>query len=112
MAGGSAKLIEGDYEVFNLSFIKFTMLIHELEINLNPNQSNKFKNLINFERWLLNPDDFDYKLFRVYWLKPISHSKFFLTKIKNNKYIKIHLENELRKEFNQELSNSYVKYFM
>lgn len=112
MTGGSVKFIEGDYEVFNFSFMNFTMLIHRLEIKLNPNQSNKFKNLIDFEKWLLNPDDFDYKLFKVYWLKPISHSKFFLTKIKNNKYIKTHLENELRSNFNQELSNTYVKYFM
>lgn len=112
MAGGSIKFIEGDYEVFNFSFMNFTLLIHRLEIKLNSDQLNKFKNLIDFEKWLLNPDDFDYNFFKVFWLKPISHSKFFLTKIKSNKHIKTYLENELRKEFNQELSNTYVKYFM
>jgi hypothetical protein len=101
-----------DYSKLDYVFFNFALLVHFKNIVLSEVQREKLKDLSNFENWLLDPHQFDYSLFNIYWLTSIRRKSIFLNKIKSIQEIKHLLEKELRIEFTQDLSEIYVKYFI
>lgn len=93
-------------------FFNFALLIHAKEITLSKMNLMQLENLTDFEKWLLNPFDFNYDLFKIYWLNVIHPKSQFLKKISRIVTLKSTLEKSLKSEFNQELSYIYVKFFI
>jgi len=94
----------------DLDFINYILIVYKLKIDLNRSELKVFTNLNNFETWLLNPIDFDYRLFDSKWLIDLDNS-IILDEIKNIKPIGEAIEIELRKEFNSTLAEIKYKYF-
>ncbi len=67
-------------------------------------------NLNDFETWLLNPIEFDYKKFDAKWLTDINYP-VILDRLKGNANIRSAIETELEKEFNPVLAEVKYRYF-
>lgn len=93
-------------------FFNFALLIHAKEITLTETNLLQLENLSDFEKWLLNPLDFDYTQFQLYWMRVVPHKSFFMKKISKVSILKELLQNSLKSNFDQEFSNMYVKYFI
>lgn len=93
-------------------FFNFILLMHAKEINLSETNLSQLEDLSDFEKWMVNPFDYNYDQFQMYWIPVIPHKSFFMKKIGKVKILKGLLENSLKCNFNQELSNIYVKYFI
>jgi len=101
-----------DTQVSNFIFFNFALQIHAKEINLSETNLAQFTHLSDFEKWLLNPIDFDYNHFEIYWLRIIHHKSAFMKKIAGLEPLRKILQNKLKSEFDQELSDLYVKFFI
>lgn len=101
-----------DHYKCNLTFFNFALLVQTKNIQISKEQLNEFNHVSDFEKWILNPDDFNYDLFQSFWLKTISHRPILLGKLSSIVDIREKLKESLHSEFDQELSNIYVKYFL
>lgn len=110
--GESVEFKDGESSVHNYTFLNFIWLIHSIDIPLTIDQKNKFLKLNNFEKWLLDPYNFDYSLFESCWLVHILNNRKFAASIKNISQIKASLEKSLNEKFDQKLSNFYVQHFI
>lgn len=93
-------------------FFNFALLMHAKEITLSETNLSQLENLSDFEKWLLNPFDYNYAQFQMYWMYVVPHKSFFMKKISKLVILKELLEQSLKSNFDQELSNMYVKYFI
>lgn len=64
-----------DYQDFY--FYNFALLVYDRELDFRRPELALFTNLSDFERWLLNPLDFDYAHFDADWLRALYHAHFF-----------------------------------
>jgi hypothetical protein len=100
----------GDLELTDLVFINYIFILYKLNIDFNRSELNVFTNLNDFETWLLNPVEFDYKKFEAIWLTDINDS-IILERLKGNVNIDNAIESQLEKEFNPVLAELKYKYF-
>lgn len=101
-----------DTKISNFIFFNFALQIHAKQINLSETNLSQFTNLSDFEKWLLNPIDFDYNHFEIFWLRVIHHKSLFMKKIRNVDDLGEILKNYLKSNFDHELSSMYVKNFL
>lgn len=99
-------------KVSNFVFFNFALQLHAKGIDLNETQLSHLTNLSEFEKWLLNPVDYNYDNFQMYWMYVVPHKSVFMKKAGKVAALKELLELRLRNEFDQELSNMYGKYFI
>jgi len=101
-----------DYSRLDFILFNFALLVQHKGIVFTTSQRKMLTDLSDYETWLIDPHHFDYKSFKCYWLISVFRKTIFLDKIKGIEEIKHLLEVELKREFNQELSEIYVKYFI
>ena len=112
--GSGVRFKDGKIDWTNLDFVffNFALLVHAKKITLSDFQREKLKDLSDYEKWLLDPLKFDYSRFNVCWMSSIHRKSIFLNELKEIEQIKNALQVELRREYSQELSEIYVKYFI
>ena len=101
----------GELELTDLVFINYIFIIYKLKIDFNRSELKSFTNLNDFETWLLNPIDFNYKIFDTKWLIDISNYSIIFDRLRNIEPIGAAIEIELNKEFNSTLAKIKYKYF-
>src|SRR5690606_14920718 len=95
-------------ETINLSFLNFILLISKLEIDVELAFFDKLTGLNYFEKWLLNPKNFDYHLFDSNWVISVAEYPNFLKRLANIPDLVIAVDNRLQSEFNPSLAE--IKY--
>jgi hypothetical protein len=100
----------GVLKLTDVLFIRLAHLIYKFNIDFEMEELKGFTNLNDFEKWLLNPDTFNYKDFDADWLldcnKPI-----FLNRLKGNGDIANAIDKKLKDSFNSELASIKYNYF-
>lgn len=94
----------------DVTFYNFAILIYYLKVDFRDKRLQKVAYSSKFEYWLLNPDKFDYKEFKVEWLKPVKN-RYILERLKAFPIIKSYIESYLESDYDQELAELYFKYF-
>ena len=100
----------GRLELSDLVFINYVFLVYQLKIDFNRSELNLFTNLNDFETWLLNPIDFNYRKFDAIWLTDLNHP-IILERLKGNFNITKAIDLELKKDFNPVLAELHYKFF-
>ncbi|RXQ92209.1 hypothetical protein EO244_11715 [Ancylomarina salipaludis] len=100
---GTLKLTDG-------LFIRLVYLIYKFNIDFEIEELKGFTNLNDFEKWLLNPDTFNYDDFDANWLLDCN-KPMFLNRLKGNGDIANALDLKLITSFNSELASMKYKYF-
>jgi hypothetical protein len=95
----------------NFLFIGYACLIYSHNIPFNKPELKLFVNLSEFERWLLNPIDFNYENFNAKWLLTI-YDTIIINSIKGNREIANSIEKQLETEFDPILAEIKYKYFL
>lgn len=93
----------------NYTFYNFVILLNILGIEDRDEILNKFDDLDHYQKWLINPKEYDYKKFDVKWILA-ADNKYILNSIRGIKEIKNYVSKELRTNFNSKLSEIYYKY--
>ncbi|WP_445748865.1 hypothetical protein [Polaribacter sp.] len=106
--GGAYKF--GKLELTDLVFINYIFIIYKLNIDFKRIELKVFTNLNEFETWLLNPLEFDYKKFKAIWLTDLK-DKIILDRLKGNLNITKAINKQLKREFNPILAEIKYKYF-
>lgn len=87
-------------------FYNFIILLNILNIERNVELLEGFNHISNFEKWLLNPNDFDYSNFNIKWIIA-ADNVYILKNLKGIKPLIKSLENELKKDFNSRIAEIY-----
>ena len=93
-----------------ISHIMILTIIYKLNIDFEIEDLKIFTNLNNFEKWILNPNTFNYKDFDSCWLLDFNQP-IYLNRLKENKNITNALYLKLNETFNSELASIKFKYF-
>lgn len=94
-------------ELYNI-----TLLIYILDIEWGTEYFSEYKNINSFERWMLNPLDFNYSHFDVKWLTIFEkHQSYVLLIMEKIPQIKEKLLQSLNAEYNEQLARIYFCYF-
>jgi len=107
---GSRAYKFGELELTDLVFINFIFIVYKLNIDFDRSELKSFANLNDFETWLLNPIDFNYKKFDAKWLTDIKNP-IILDRLRGNRKIESAIEKELKENFNSVLAEIKYKYF-
>ncbi|WP_303315194.1 type IIL restriction-modification enzyme MmeI [Flavivirga abyssicola] len=103
---------KGNNPVFDgYRFYNFIILLNILNINKESELLNVFANISEYEKWLLNPEKYNYSNFDAKWILA-SDNKFILGSLSGIEDIVNAVEIELKKEFNPILSEIYYKYLL
>lgn len=95
----------------NFHLINYILIIYILDIDFNDPNIKLLNNLEESEKWILNPIDYNYDNFNPLWLLDYNYS-IILTRIKTIINIKTAVEENLRKEYNEDLAKIYAKFFI
>lgn len=100
----------GTLKLTDMLFIRLIHIIYKFNIDFEMKDLKMFTNINNFEKWLLDPNNFNYANFDADWLldcnKPI-----FLNRLKGNGNISKAIDLKLKHSFNSELASIKYKYF-
>jgi hypothetical protein len=90
-------------------FYNFILLLKINNIDPNDKRLNRLTNLSLFERWLLNPNDFDYSEFDPEWLIA-SNNASILEKLRHNDQVKQLTHQYLKQNYSPELAEIYFSF--
>lgn len=92
-------------------FYNFIIILNILKIEREPEILNCFSDISDFERWLLDPRNYDYSKFDAKWVLA-SNNKYILNGLKGIPEIEKAVEEKLKIEFNPTLYEIYYKYLL
>jgi hypothetical protein len=90
------------------TFYNFIILLNILKIDRKSELLNGFSHISEFEKWLLNPNEYDYRNFNAKWILA-SDNVYILKSLKGIKPLINSVETELKKDFNARISEIYYK---
>ncbi|MBN8694580.1 MAG: hypothetical protein J0L69_15405 [Bacteroidetes bacterium] len=100
----------GELELTDVIFFDCIFIIYKKNIDFSKDELKLFTNLNQFETWILNPLQYDYKNFDAKWLIDVN-IPVIIERIKNNKQVAEAIEQELKVRFHPELAKIKYKYF-
>lgn len=100
----------GKRELTDLVFLNFAYILYKLNIDFDRSELKSFKNLNDFETWLINPQSFDYNKFDAKWLTDLDDTTF-INRFKNIPKIKTAIDLELTNKFEPLLAEIRYKHF-
>lgn len=90
------------------TFYGFIILLNILQIDRKSELLNGFDHISEFERWLLNPNEYDYADFNTKWILA-ADNVYILKSLKEIQPLVKSVETELKSEFNARISEIYYK---
>lgn len=106
--GFKNKFKEGKPVFEGYTFYNFIILLNILKIDRKSELLDGFNHISEFEKWLLNPNEYNYKNFNAKWILAADNT-YVLKSLKEIKPLIKAVENELKKEFNSRISEIYYK---
>ncbi|WCC46674.1 type IIL restriction-modification enzyme MmeI [Tenacibaculum finnmarkense] len=92
-------------------FYNFIILLNILKIDRKTDLLKVFTNISEYEKWLLNPHEYNYSKFDAKWILA-SDNRYILSSFQGIKELNIAVEKELKKEYNKKLSEIYYTYLI
>jgi hypothetical protein len=108
-AGHSRSVItykDSNFEMDDVTFYNFCMLIHFLKIPLDDARIKSIPGLSTLEKWILNPLDFDYSQFNPLWVVAAEKTRI-IDLLKGKKEVLLSIEDSLKKNYDPTLSKIY-----
>lgn len=93
------------------TFYNFIILINILGIDKDSDILKGFDNVSNYEKWLLNPEKYDYSKFDPKWILA-SDNIYIFNSLKGIENLSISIEKELKANFNSTLSEIYYNHLL
>jgi len=90
------------------TFYNFIILLNILKIDRKSELLDGFNHISEFEKWLLNPDEYDYTNFNAKWILA-SDNVYILKSLKGIKPLINSVETELKRDYNARISEIYYK---
>ncbi|GCC50333.1 hypothetical protein SanaruYs_05480 [Chryseotalea sanaruensis] len=97
---------ENIFEMDDVTFYNFCMLVHYLEIPLNDSRLKAIPGLSILEQWILNPLDFDYSQFNPMWVVAAEKTRI-IDLLKGKKEVLLCIENVLKTKYDETLAKIY-----
>jgi hypothetical protein len=97
---------DGNFEMDDVTFYNFCMLIHFLKIPLDDPRLKAIPGLSILEQWILNPLDFDYSQFNPMWVVAAEKSRI-IDLLKGKPEVLLSIEESLKKKYNATLAKIY-----
>jgi hypothetical protein len=97
--------------VDDFGFINAMIFIYNLKLPINDQRLSGFDNLSEYMEFYLYPEQFDAEKFKVEWLF-IGDREIFYQRFAKIPYIKQAIEQELKQNYDKDLAERYVKYFL
>lgn len=91
-------------------YMHFAYIIYKLKIKFDDKKLEKVKKVNQFEKWILNPFEFNYENFDSKWLLDVNYP-CFLDRLMTIDDIKVCLELELKENYNNALAKIRYEYF-
>ena len=98
----------GELKLTSWIYFDFILMVSKLNINIEIDSFKQLTNLNDFERWLLDPLNFDYQIFNSDWLIEISDYPAVLNRLSDVGKIKLIIEDRLVIDFHPVLAK--IKY--
>ena len=100
----------GKSQLTDVLFINYIILVSILNVDFEDEEFKLFDRLNNFEKWLLNPKNFNYLNFDINWLIEIESNPYILSRLKGISDIMIAIDIALNKEYDQNLAEIKYKF--
>jgi hypothetical protein len=101
-----------DGKVFmNPSIYNLAIVVHRFDVPLDHPAFLALKGLSPFQKWMINPLNFDYGNFDVAWLNQAT-SPVFLKRLKGKQEVISAVEKRLQKDYDPKLAERYFKYLV
>jgi len=97
--------------VDSVIFINAMILIYNLKLPIDDQRLSGFDNMSEYMEFYLYPEQFDAEKFKVEWLF-IGDREIFYQRFAKIPYIKKAIEQELKQNYDKDLAERYVKYFL
>jgi len=106
------EIIKGRWIYHDFTTINSLSCLSHLGYDLKDTALDKIREKSDFYNWILDPVSFDYKKFKTGWLIDLCNLSFTHDIARSSKEVAKITKELLLKEFNQELSDFYVKYLI
>jgi hypothetical protein len=100
----------GNLKLTDILFIRLALIVYKYNIDFEMEDLKVVTNLNDFEKWLLNPNKFNYEDFDADWLLDCNNP-IFLNRLKGDIKIAKALDLKLKYSFNSDLASIKYKYF-
>lgn len=101
----------GDQKFPSFMIHNLAIVVHRFGVPYDHPALSLVIDLIAYERWLMNPEGFDYDVFEVLWLKEVS-SPHLLEKLRGNPFVRSAIERYLRDQNDSAVAEVYFKYIL
>jgi len=95
----------------NFLFVSFAILLYQLDWHLAKEDQDLFTVLTPYEKWLLEPESFNYEQFNPQWLADSMSQSTMLNRLKNIPEIGKLLQQHLSQHFTEPLAKFYFDHF-
>lgn len=110
--GGQYTLHVGRPKLNSLVFINAIIFIYSMNVKIDDSRLKVLKNLADHEEFYLFPESFDYTKFKAEWLIMVDGRSVFFSRFAKIPELKREIEKSLKAEFNIEIAELYLKYFI
>ena len=94
------------------SIYSFKMIICDIGVILSDREKALFSGSQPYERWLIDPLNFDYAIFEPYWITDLPIETKFFNELREVPAIANILKESLTKQYDNELGQRYVRHFL
>jgi hypothetical protein len=110
---GKYKIHNGKAELDNFSYTNFVLFLYIMDVDLNDERLRLLENLCDWQKWLINLENFDYSQFKSEWILLFHHLNTpAFEKFGKIDAIKEAVKRDLKKNYNRQLAEIYVKYLI
>lgn len=106
----SYELWEKEPQLSNYCFVNFAFLIYALDIDISNDSVNVLTDLVDWQKWLINLENFDYSKFKAEWILIANHEVFY-ERFKQIPQIGKKIKETLKQEYHERLAKIFIKYF-
>ncbi len=109
---GAYTLSSGRPKKQSFVFISAMIFIYNMNVKSDDRRLKAFTNLADYMKFYLNPEKFDYANFKIEWLDIVDGREVFYKRFAKIPALKKEFEKALKENFDAELAELYVKYFI
>ena len=96
----------------SLVFINAILFLYKMNVRSDDKRLEAFRNLADYMKFYLNPENFDYTNFKVEWLHIAGDIDVLFERFSKIPALKKEIEKSLKENFDTELAKLYTKYFL
>jgi transcriptional regulator CtsR len=109
---GAYTISLGRLQMQSFIFINSMIFIYNMNVKSDDKRLEAFTNLVDYMKFYLNPEKFDYTNFKVEWLNIVDGREVFYKRFAKIPVLKKEIEKALKEKFDSDLAELYTKYFI